>query len=157
MNFDDVIKIVGQGVTEWETLLSDLGQELITIRRNKQNRSIKQIVGHMIDSASNNTHRIIHLQYQPSPFSFPCYASNGNNDRWIAIQNYQDEDWETMVQLWKYAHLHFTHVVAQIDQSKLANKWDSGSGLVSLKEMVNDFPRHFQLHLREIQELIDQN
>jgi len=157
MNFNDVIKVVSQGVTNWEVQLIGLDQEVISTIRNNQNRSIKQIVGHMIDSASNNIHRIIHLQYQPSPFAFPCYASNGNNDRWIAVQNYQDEDWEIMVQLWKYSHLHYIHVTSQINQDKINNKWDSGSGLVSLKEMVEDFPRHFQLHLDEIQELIDQN
>ncbi len=157
MNFNDVIKVVSQGVTNWEVQLIGLDQEVISTIRNNQNRSIKQIVGHMIDSASNNIHRIIHLQYQPSPFAFPCYASNGNNDRWIAVQNYQDEDWEIMVKLWKYSHLHYIHVTSQINQDKINNKWDSGSGLVSLKEMVEDFPRHFQLHLDEIQELIDQN
>ena len=76
-----------QLIAEWEPKLLALTEEVITTRRNSQNRSIKQIVGHKIDSASNNTHRIVHMQYQPSPLQFPNYASNGNNDRWIAIQN----------------------------------------------------------------------
>src|ERR1035437_3851029 len=85
----------------WEEKLLKLPANVITERRNSQNRTIKQILGHLIDSASNNTHRIIHLQYQNTPVEFPNYASNGNNDRWIAIQNYQNENWENLVQLLK--------------------------------------------------------
>ncbi len=77
-------------IEEWEPKLSVFPDDVITERRNSQNRTIKQILGHMVDSASNNTHRIIHLQYQKSPLIFPDYANLGNNDRWIAIQNYQD-------------------------------------------------------------------
>jgi len=92
-------------IDEWEPILSRLPEDVLKERRNRQNRTVKQILGHMIDSASNNTHRIIHLQYQASPLSFPDYANLGNNDRWIAIQNYQDEDWNNMIQLWKYSNL----------------------------------------------------
>ena len=74
-----------QLVNEWELRLLSLPEDVIGNRRNSQNRTIKQIVGHMVDSASNNTHRIIHLQYNASPLIYPDYANLGNNDRWIAI------------------------------------------------------------------------
>jgi hypothetical protein len=142
-------------IKAWEPKLLSLAQEVITERRNSQNRTIKQIVGHMVDSASNNIHRIVHLQYQPSPLIFPCYASHGNNDRWIAIQNYQEEDWHDLVQLWKYSNLHFVHVTRNINPGKLANVWISGSNQeVSLKAMVIDYLRHLNLHLDEINELM---
>ena len=142
-------------VEEWEPKLLALPDEVITQRRNNQNRTIKQIVGHMVDSASNNTHRVIHLQYQPSPLTFPDYANLGNNDRWIAIQNYQDQDWSDLVQLWKYSNKHFVHVIRNIHTEKLVNVWISGlNEEISLEAMVVDFPRHFTLHLNEINELI---
>lgn len=136
-------------VKEWESRLIAIPEDVLTERQNSQSRTIKQVLGHMIDSASNNTHRVVHLQYQLSPLTFPNYATNGNNDRWINIQNYQGEDWMNMVQLWKYIHLHFVHVIN--------NSWDSESkyGNVSLKEMVIDFLRHFKLHISEIEELMN--
>jgi len=48
---------------EWEPKLLGLRDEVITDRRNSQNRTIKQILGHTIDSASNNTHRNFHFHY----------------------------------------------------------------------------------------------
>jgi hypothetical protein len=142
-------------IREWEPKLIALSEDIITERRNSQNRTIKQIVGHMVDSASNNTHRVVHLQYQPDPCQFPDYANLGNNDRWIAIQNYQEEDWKQLLQLWKYSSIHFTHVIQNINIEKLENVWISAlNQKVSLRAMIIDYPRHFKLHLSEIDELI---
>ena len=154
--FEPVVETMLELIAEWETKLSALADDVITERRNTQNRNIKQIVGHMIDSASNNTHRIVHLQYQPSPFAFPNYATFGNNDRWISIQNYQEENWHNLVQHWKYANLHVAHVIANIEPDKLENQWIAGEKeLVSLKEMAIDYPRHLKLHMNEITDLIN--
>jgi predicted MPP superfamily phosphohydrolase len=142
-------------VEAWEPRFSMLNENEVTARHNSQNRNIKQIVGHLVDSASNNTHRIIHLQYQPSPFTFPCYASFGNNDRWIAIQNYESENWANLIQLWKYTNLHIIHVINNVNEDKLENQWMSATGeSVSLKSMILDYLRHFKLHLREIEDLL---
>jgi hypothetical protein len=145
-------------VNEWEPLLTRLPEDIISKRRNSQNRNIRQIVGHMIDSASNNTHRIVHLQYQSPPLIFPNYATFGNNDRWIAIQYYQDEEWNTLIQLWKYSLLHISHVMKNVKADKMNNEWISGPGeKVTLKAMIIDFPRHLKLHLSEIDDLINKN
>jgi hypothetical protein len=157
MDFSNVTNGILQGLNTWTPKLTKLSEDTIMNKRNNQSRTIKQILGHMVDSASNNTHRIVHLQYQESPFSFPNYATNGNNDRWIAIQNYQDEHWENLIQHWKFIHIHFVHVINNVNQSKLENAWISESqyGNVTLSDMIDDFLRHFNLHLGEIQELID--
>jgi hypothetical protein len=143
-------------VNEWENVLIKLPEETISNRRNSQNRTIKQIVGHLVDSATNNTHRIIHLHYQPQPLVFPNYASFGNNDRWIAIQNYQNEDWKMLIQVWKYSLLHVSHVIRNINPDKLENEWICRPDkILTMKEMIIDFPRHLNLHLAEINELIN--
>lgn len=142
-------------IFEYEPRLRALSEGIITNRRNSQNRSIRQILGHMVDSASNNIHRIVHLQYQPSPLIYPDYANLGNNDRWIAIQNYQEENWENLIQLWKYSNLHIIHVINNVNSEKLDNPWITAlNEKVTLKEMIIDYLSHFKLHLREIEELI---
>ncbi|MGD0583306.1 MAG: DinB family protein [Bacteroidales bacterium] len=141
----------------WEKRLNELPDEVISVRRNSQNRTIKQILGHLIDSASNNVHRIIHLQYQPGPFEFPNYATFGNNDRWIAIQNYQDEEWKSMIQLWKYLNFHLCHVIENVNDEHLGKEWIAGPGRkLTLESMIAAYTPHFNLHLTEIDELIKQ-
>jgi len=150
-------QVLGELLEKWEPILLSLPEATIENRRNNQNRTIKQILGHMVDSATNNTHRITHLQYQASPLIFPDYASLGNNDRWITIQNYQAKNWQDLVKLWKYSNLHIIHVMQNVDESKLSNIWLSASGEeVSLIDMMTNYLPHFELHINEISELMNQ-
>lgn len=96
---DDIAKVIE---TE-ERLLNDLSVEVITLRKNKQNRTIKQILGHLIDSASNNHQRMVRLQYSKDLLFFPDYRQD--NDLWIALQDYQNADWANLIQLWKFYNL----------------------------------------------------
>ncbi|WP_052435241.1 hypothetical protein [Sulfurospirillum cavolei] len=93
------------------TLLSDLEDilkqadiEVVATKTNQQHRTVKQIVGHLCDSASNNTHRIVHLQYQTSPLIFPDYANLGKNDLWIKLQAYNAYDWEDFASVTESYH-----------------------------------------------------
>ena len=153
--FEPVVLELASLLKEWEPKLRALPADVIAARRNSQNRSVRQILGHLIDSASNNTHRTVHFQYRENPLEFPNYASNGNNDRWIAIQNYQEEDWDLMISHWKFSNQHLMHVIGNIDPSKLNNQWRSGGDkLISFKESIPYYLEHFKLHLREMDELI---
>lgn len=153
--FIRVINGVQLKLGPYQNMLMELDVETISSRKNSQHRTIKQIIGHMIDSASNNIHRIIHLQYRKSPVEFPNYALKGNNDRWISIQNYQEENWYFLVDLWRFTHLHIIHVIKNIDKKCLNKEWISEPGkTITLKKMVLDFLPHFELHLAEIDDLI---
>ena len=153
--FQSVAEEIQTLVLEWQPKLISLSEETISERRNSQNRTIRQILGHMVDSATNNLHRLVQLQYRELPLRFHNYATFGNNDKWIAIQNYQAENWETLVLLWKFTHLHFTHVIKNVNPDAVKNEWIANfNEKITLQQMVEDFPRHFKLHLEEIEQLI---
>lgn len=144
-------RIIGL-VKSWEQILVDLPDKILIRKRNSQNRTIKQIVGHLIDSASNNHQRMVRLHYNCN-LNFPDYRQD--NDRWIAIQKYQDENWENLVQLWKFFNLHIVHIINQADDKQADNEWvDCEGTIVSLKQMTEGYYDHLLLHLNEIQELI---
>lgn len=62
-NFSYITDGIAKVVETEKRLLNDLPVEVITQRRNRQNRTIKQLLGHLIDSASNNHQRMVRLQY----------------------------------------------------------------------------------------------
>lgn len=155
--FQSICEELSMLIPHWEKKLAALPERTITERRNSQNRNIRQIVGHMVDSASNNTHRIVHMHYQDSPVKFPDYANLGNNDRWIAIQNYQEEDWQDLIKLWAAVNRHMVHLIRQVEESRLNQYWISAlKDKITLRDMVSDYPRHFKLHINEISALINQ-
>jgi len=155
MNHDylDITTGIARIIATWENKLMNLQTEVISNRFNVQNRSIKQLLGHLIDSASNNHQRMIRLQYN-SELVFPDYRQD--NDRWIAIQNYQDANWPNLVQLWKFFNLHMIQVIQSTDNSRLQNQWKDFEGTsVTLDQMIVGYLDHLNLHMNEIQELID--
>jgi hypothetical protein len=148
---DEILHIVN----EWEPKLLALPEDAITEKRNHQNRTVKQLLGHLVDSASNNHQRMIRLQYNDN-LVFPDYTQD--NDRWIAIQDYQHADWKNLVQLWKSFNLHMIHLIKSIDQSKLDNSWTDFEGnKVTLADMIKGYPWHLNLHINDISELIDKD
>lgn len=153
MDFSNVTNGILGYINSWEQKLINLPVNTITNKRNKQNRTIKQILGHLIDSAANNHQRMIRLQYNNN-LVFPDYQQD--NDLWIALQDYQHADWITVIQLWKYYNLHMIQVIKSVDQTKLENSWCSFENInVTLKQMIEGYLGHIELHLNEIQELID--
>ncbi len=153
MDFSNITNGILRYVDTWEQKLINLPLDTISNKRNNQNRTIKQILGHLIDSAANNHQRMVRLQYNEK-LDFPDYQQN--NDLWIALQDYQNEDWNIIIQLWKYYNLHMIQVINSVDQLKLDNSWQSFEDItVSLKQMIEGYLGHIELHFREIQKLID--
>jgi len=153
MDFSNVTNGILRHIAAWEQKLIELPVETITQNRNKQNRTIKQILGHLIDSAANNHQRMVRLQYNDR-LTFPDYQQD--NDLWIVLQDYQNADWNIIIQLWKYYNLHMIQVIKSVDQSKLNNSWLSFENTtVTLQQMIEGYLGHIDLHLGEIQELID--
>jgi hypothetical protein len=151
-NFNDISERIEELIDLWEVKLLQLPFEVRTERYNNQNRTIKQILGHLIDSAANNHQRIVRLQYCPK-LEFPDYRQD--NDTWIDIQKYQNEDWSLMINFWKYYNLHMVHLFLHINPECLKNTWtDFESSTVSLREMIEGYLVHLELHLLEISDLI---
>lgn len=154
MDFSNVTDGILRYIDAWEQKLIDLPADTITNKRNKQNRTIKQILGHLIDSAVNNHQRMVRLQYNDK-LDFPDYQQD--NNLWIALQDYQNADWDTTIHLWKYYNLHMIQVIKSVDPTKLDNSWQSFEDItVTLQQMIEGYLGHIELHFNEIQELIDQ-
>ncbi|MGN0035798.1 MAG: DinB family protein [Bacteroidaceae bacterium] len=145
--------------------LRSLPEEVVSQRFNEQHRSIKMLVGHMIDSASNNHQRMVRLQYAPrcgysmpntemGMLVFPDYTQD--NDLWIRLQDYQHEDWEAIVCLWEYYNLHVIQVIKSVDETKLGNYWVDYEGhRVTLQEMIMGYADHLELHVSQIHALAE--
>ncbi len=142
-------------VNDWSEKLVSLPEGVISQRRNKQSRTIKHLLGHLIDSAVNNHHRLVRLQYT-NQLEFPDYWQD--NDRWIAIQNYLAEDWKQLVGFWQHYNWHIIHLIKNIDHTKKENCWTDYQGNVeTLDAIVKGYVWHLNLHINDIKELIEEN
>ncbi len=108
--------------------------------------SKKQIIGHLLDSASNNHQRFVRVQ-QTDGLQMPRYEQ----EQWVTSQNYQNEPWSELLAFWKSYNQHLLHVMANIPKEKLAHTVRVGDGEpVTLGFLVEDYVAHLQQHLKQI-------
>jgi hypothetical protein len=105
--------------------------------------SRKEIVGHLIDSASNNHQRFVRAQ-EGASLSFPPYEQN----HWSASQHCNERPWSALVDLWHAYNAHLAHVIAHIPDAKLAVPCVIESATpVTLEFLVTDYVVHLRHHL----------
>jgi DinB family protein len=109
--------------------------------------SVKEILGHLIDSAANNHQRFVRAQLA-SELSFPGYEQNA----WVHSQDYQNEPWLQLVDLWVVYNHHLAHVIGRIPDAaaNVTCRIGSNEPLV-LSALVRDYVAHVRHHLEQIQ------
>jgi hypothetical protein len=108
--------------------------------------SRKQVIAHLIDSASNNHQRFVRAVQQES-LDFPGYDQDGN----MRVQVPQEADWPLLVSLWAAYNRYLAHVIAHLPASKLETPCRIGSDKpVTLDFLARDYLTHLLHHLGQI-------
>ncbi|MFZ0417054.1 MAG: DinB family protein [Candidatus Sulfotelmatobacter sp.] len=108
--------------------------------------SRKQVLGHLIDSASNNHQRFVRAVLQTS-LDFPAYDQDGN----ARVQVPQEADWSLLVSLWAAYNRYLAHVIARLPATKLDAVCRIGTGKpVTLGFLASDYVTHLVHHLNQI-------
>jgi hypothetical protein len=129
-----------------EPRLSKVGEQESTKPILSGGWSRKQVIGHLIDSASNNHQRFVRAAQQPS-LDFPGYNQEEN----VRVQALQEADWPVLVSLWAAYNRYLAHVVAHLPESKLETPCRiGGKEPVTLGFIATDYLTHLLHHLRQI-------
>ena len=108
--------------------------------------SKKEILGHLIDSASNNHQRFVRAQLEGG-LSFPGYEQEG----WVRCQGYATADWRLLVELWAAYNRHLADIVARLSVAALSITCHIGGGQpVSLAALAQDYLLHLDHHLAQL-------
>ena len=108
--------------------------------------SPKQVIGHLIDSASNNHQRFVRAQ-QGTELVFPPYAQ----EHWVACQHYADRPWDEIVTLWHANNRHLAHVIRHIPEEKRKVPCViESTEAVTLGFLVDDYGVHLRHHLAQV-------
>lgn len=135
-----------QTITDAERRLLQLDESEVQRRAADGAWSRKEMLGHLIDSASNNHQRFVRAQFG-SEITFPDYAQS----EWVRIQNYQNEPWVSLVRFWVHYNRHLLHIISAIPGEKLKGHYFIGEEEpVTLEELIRDYVKHLKHHLRSI-------
>ncbi|HEY5118893.1 MAG TPA: DinB family protein [Anaerolineales bacterium] len=128
--------------------------EEVTIRKPAESGwTIKEIVGHLIDSAANNHQRITRLQLV-AELHFPSYE----NEKWLAAEKWNALAWEDILGLFLSYNLFLVHLIRSVSPENLNHRWFGrdrfGERVYTLEEMIVDYRKHLQEHLDQIETLL---
>ena len=108
--------------------------------------SIKEILGHLIDSAANNHQRIVRMQQMPDIGTLEY-----DQLHWVNSQQYRSEPWTNVVEFWYLYNTHLAHIITNVDAEALKHVCDIGYGSpATLMFVIEDYIRHLQHHLAQI-------
>jgi hypothetical protein len=144
-------------IEKFTPMLEEMSDEATRRRPAPDKWCAREIIGHLIDSASNNHQRFVRALFQDD-LVFPGYVQ----DAWVAAQQYRDAPWEELLELWRSFNLHIARVMeaAPAEQrfrprvrhnlDELAWKPVPPDEPATLDYFMADYVAHLQHHLRQI-------
>ena len=145
---DKIEQQVNSAADHWRALTDPT----LTFRPAEDAWSIKEIIGHLIDSASNNHQRFVRLQLVEE-LTFSDYGQD--NIHWVRIQNYQNRSWEELLGLWRHYNLQLADIMRSVEPSCLNHFWQLNTEKrVTLFDLMVDYLRHLEDHLDQINDTL---
>jgi hypothetical protein len=119
--------------------------------------SPKQVIGHLIDSASNNHQRFVRAQFKDD-LIFPGYEQ----DAWVEAQRYDSAPWPELVGLWQLYNLHLARLIEATPASIRLESRDRHNlhelawqpiperQTTTLEYFMADYVEHLKHHLAQV-------
>ena len=146
---DDLSAAIREATDEMRKLTS----EAVSERPSPDQWTIKEVLGHLIDSAANNHQRFVRAQFVDG-LAFPKYEQN----EWVSCQRYDDLDWLELIDFWARYNQHLVHIIRHVRHDSLAVRCTiDDNEPVTLQFLVEDYVVHLRRHLRQISERVGEH
>jgi hypothetical protein len=148
-------------IDEANALLAGVSEERTARRPAPDRWSVRELIGHLIDSACNNHRRFI-LNQDAERLSVDPY----DQEAWVACQRYAETPAAELLPLWTAYNRHLARVIEAMSDAVL----DGARGPVgerrfpytelrlgdvaTLRHLVEDYVGHIRHHLRQVRALL---
>ena len=128
-------------VDDFEKLMI-MNQNISDVKLGLDKWTLKEIVGHLIDSASNNHQRFVRLQID-KVIELPGYSA----EEWVSLSNIQNLDYSFLVGFWKMYNKFLINLIKNIKPISMKNVWRIKDGEeYTLKFLIEDYFTHMNSH-----------
>jgi hypothetical protein len=153
-SMDGVYKELNSIINVFYNKYKDLNDEITSKRPGNGKWTLKEILGHLIDSASNNHQRFVRLQIVDE-LIFPGYGKD--NSKWLEIEKYNELNFSDVILLWKQYNVLIGNIIKGADEGKLENYWIKSDGdKITLKDLMIDYVRHLKEHVKHFEQTLEE-
>ena len=150
----DVYLELNSTVDDFFNKYKGLDNKITSTRLGVDKWTLKEIVGHLIDSASNNHQRFVRLQIVDE-LIFPGYGKD--NSKWLEIQKYNEMNFADIILLWQQYNILIGNIIKRADVSKLENRWINSEGdKKTLRDLMIDYVRHLKDHTQHFEQTLQE-
>lgn len=125
-------------------LLRDIDESTFNEKIRPEKWSKKEIIGHLIDSATNNHQRFVRGQFEDRP----SIAYDQNN--WNQYNFYQQIDKEQIIDFWTIYNKQLVELMSRITDENLRRECFVGEKYVTLEFLIKDYVEHLEHHLKQV-------
>jgi DinB superfamily len=133
-------------VTQCQPMLAELTDSSTSDRPQPAKWSKKEILGHLLDSASNNHQRFVRAALQ-GDLVFPGY----DQAPLVELQRFRAMEWKFLVEFWATYNLFLAHVISVLPpEAATANCAIGNNQPATLEWVAQDYVAHLKHHLNQI-------
>lgn len=144
--FAKVATDLGRTVAQAKPLLTRLTNADTSMRPTPAKWSKKEILGHLLDSASNNHQRFVRAPLQ-GELTFPGY----DQEKLVELQKFSEMDWSFLVDLWASYNRFLAHVLSVLPARAATITCKIGNNPpATLEWIAQDYVAHLKHHLNQI-------
>lgn len=126
-------------------ILMSINEKEFSAQPSPEKWSKKQILGHLIDSATNNHQRFIRSQAENNPQIYY------DQEIWVKNNYYQQMHAFQIIEFWTIYNYHILHIIKNMTEENYLRTCTMKDGQVlSIAYLVNDYIQHMQHHLKQI-------
>lgn len=144
MNLEKVINRLNYIIDIAPTILSEISEEKMSVKRSPTKWSKKEILGHLIDSATNNHQRFVRGQFENNP------EISYDQNKWNEYSFYQEIDSQQIIKFWTIYNTQLLEIIKRIPSNNLSNQIRIGDNLLTLEFLIADYVKHLEHHLKQI-------
>lgn len=126
-------------------LLNEIDDTIFSEKLNSEKWSKKEILGHLIDSATNNHQRFVRSQFEQTP----TVVYDQNN--WNRYSYYQQINKNQIINFWIAYNKQLLELIKNIPGENLLKECRTSNGIVhTIEFLINDYLEHLEHHLKQI-------
>jgi hypothetical protein len=125
-------------------LLSKIDDKTFSEKISSSQWSKKEIIGHLIDSATNNHQRFVRAQFENKP------AINYDQNNWNKFNFYQQINPQQLIYFWEAYNTQLIQLLKIMPAENLPLECFVGDKFFTINFLVNDYVAHLEHHLKQI-------
>lgn len=125
-------------------LLAEINENDFSAKPLPEKWSKKEILGHLIDSATNNHQRFVRGQFEDKP------EIRYDQNNWNRCSFYQEIEVKQLISFWTTYNKHLLEIIKRITNENLAKQVKVGDNLLTLEFLIVDYVAHLEHHLKQI-------